>query len=111
MLQEIIENWNNYCNEENFIGIGSTRKVFRVTDYVVKLHIHLIGYKQSKNELDIYNVMVKKGLNELFAQTYYVDECISIQKYYQPLQLKDNQSFEKVKGLKKIDDRTWVMTI
>lgn len=94
MLKDIIQNWKKYCIEENFIGIGSTRKVFKVSDYVVKFHLHPIGCIQSKNELDIYNVMQKKGLQEMFAQTYYVDKLISIQKYYQPLALRDNQSFE-----------------
>lgn len=94
MLKELSENWNKYCSEENFIGIGSTRKVYRVDEYVIKLHLHKLGYKQSQNELHIYNVMAKKGLHELFAKVYYVDETISIQKYYQPLELKNHQSFE-----------------
>lgn len=38
--------------------------------------------------------MAEKGLHELFAKVYYVDETISIQKYYQPLPLKNHQSFE-----------------
>ncbi len=67
MLKDTIQNWKKYCIEENFIGIGSTRKVFKVSDYVVKFHLHSIGCIQSKNELDIYNVMQKKGLQEMFA--------------------------------------------
>lgn len=94
MLKELSENWNKYCIEENFIGIGSTRKVFRVDEYVIKLHLHILGYEQSKNELHIYRAMAEKGLHELFAKVYYVDEIISIQKYYQPLELKHHQSFE-----------------
>lgn len=86
MLNELSENWNKYCSEENFIGIGSTRKVYRVDEYVIKLHLHKLGYKQSQNELHIYNVMAEKGLH--------VDETISIQKYSQPLELKNHQSFE-----------------
>ncbi|MFD2045488.1 protein kinase [Ornithinibacillus salinisoli] len=94
MLTDIIQNWYKYSVEENFVGIGSTRKVYRVSDYVVKLHIHPIGYKQSLNELDIYNAMVEQGLHELFAKTYYVDEYVSIQDYYKPVAMRDNQSFE-----------------
>lgn len=93
-IQEIIKNKEKYCVEENFIGIGSTRKAFKVFEYVIKIHKHSLGYKQSKNELDIYNKMLKKGLNDLFAQTYYVDESISIQKYYKPVELRDNQTFK-----------------
>lgn len=94
MLKELIENWQQYCTDKYFIGIGSTRKVFRVSEYVIKLHLHPIGYKQSSNELNIYNVMVEKGLSELFAQTFFVNEFISIQKYYKPLELINNQSFQ-----------------
>ncbi|MCD5324422.1 MULTISPECIES: protein kinase [Pontibacillus] len=94
MIEEIINNWNSYCTEENFIGIGSTRKVYKVSGYVVKINLHPIGNSQSKNELEIFNAMMDKGLHHLFAQTYYVDECISIQKYYEPLEMKGNQTFE-----------------
>ncbi|SES79697.1 hypothetical protein SAMN05216389_102212 [Oceanobacillus limi] len=93
-LLDIIRKWDEYCSEENFIGIGSTRKVFKVFDYAVKVHLHSVGYEQSKNELNIYNKMLERELNGLFAQTYYVDEFISIQKYYNPLEMRDNQSFE-----------------
>ncbi|MEB2282693.1 protein kinase [Lysinibacillus xylanilyticus] len=94
MHKQIIQNWNQYCRDENFVGIGSTRKVYRVLDYVIKVHLHPIGYKQSINELEIYTSMADKGLDRLFAQTYYVDEFISVQKYYKPLELKNNQSYE-----------------
>lgn len=94
MLKELSENWHKYCREDNFIGIGSTRKVFRVNEYVIKLHLHLLGYEQSKNELHIYHAMEERGLQELFAKVYYADEIISIQKYYQPLELRNHQSFE-----------------
>ncbi|MFJ3387711.1 MULTISPECIES: protein kinase [unclassified Lysinibacillus] len=94
MIKQIIQNWNQYCRDENFVGIGSTRKVYRVLDYVIKVHLHPIGYKQSKNELEIYTSMADKDFDRLFAQTYYVDEFISVQKYCKPLELKNNQSYE-----------------
>lgn len=94
ILQRIIKDWKKLCNDENYIGIGSTRKAFKVSDYVVKIHLHKVGYYQSKNELDIYREMSNRGYHELFAATFYVDEAISIQKYYKPLELIDNQSFE-----------------
>lgn len=94
MLNEIIKNRDKYFIDENFVGIGSTRKVYRILDYVIKLHIHPIGYKQSLKELEIYKYMLEKGWNELFAETYYVDESISVQKYYKPLELRNNQTFE-----------------
>lgn len=94
MLEQLIQNWSQYCNEGNFVGIGSTRKVYKVSDYVIKVHLHPIGYKQSVNELEIYNSMNEKGLGALLAQTYYVVDYISIQEYYTPLELKSNQSYE-----------------
>lgn len=94
MFKQIIQNWKQYCSDENFVGIGSTRKVYRVLDYVIKVHLHSIGYKQSKKEFEIYTSMADKGLEQLLAQTYYVDKFISVQKYYKPLELKNNQSYE-----------------
>ena len=94
MLEELIENWKLYCKEENFVGIGSTRKVYRVSDYVIKVHLHPIGYNQSQNEFEIFTEMANKSLDSLLAQTYYFDDLISIQKYYAPLELIDNQSYE-----------------
>lgn len=94
MLERLIQNWSQYCKEDNFVGIGSTRKVYKVSDYVIKVHLHPIGCKQSLNELEIYTSMNKKGLDVLLARTYYVDDYISIQKQYKPLELKGNQSYE-----------------
>lgn len=94
MLNELIKNWGKYCNEENFIGIGSTRKVYRIRDYVIKLHIHPLGYQQSLKEMEIWKFVIENDLKELFAKTYYVDESISVQRYYKPIELRNNQSFE-----------------
>jgi len=30
MLELLIQNWNQFCKEDNFVGIGATRKVFKV---------------------------------------------------------------------------------
>ncbi|MEN2466139.1 hypothetical protein [Ornithinibacillus sp. JPR2-1] len=94
MLKELVHNWKHYCNKDSFIGIGSTRKAYRVLDYVIKVNLHPIGYQQSKAEYDIYQVMEERGLAELFAETYYVDEAISIQKYYKQVETRAGQSFE-----------------
>lgn len=94
MLKYIIQNWKMYCKNENFVGIGSTRKVYRFEDFVVKEHLHPLGYKQSEKEMEIYTSMVDKGLDSLLAPTYYVDKFISVQQYFRPLELKDNQTYE-----------------
>ena len=94
MLRELMEKWKAYCTAENFIGIGSTRKAFRVKDYVLKVNIHPLGYQQSKNEFVIYKAVKEIGLTELFAEIYMVDELLSIQKYYHPLEMENNQTYE-----------------
>ena len=35
-LEELIRNWRTYCIEENFIGIGSSMKVYRAGENVIK---------------------------------------------------------------------------
>lgn len=94
MLEEIIDNWNSYCKDENFVGIGSTRKVYKLSNYVIKVHLHSNGYKQSQNELKVFKAMEKKGLASILAKIYYMDDFISIQDFYHPLELIDNQSYE-----------------
>lgn len=94
MIEEIIGNWDSYFIDENFADIGSTRKVYRVSDYVIKVHLHSNGYKQKQNELRVFNRMDENGLASLPAEIYYVDDLISIQDYYLPLDLRDNQSYE-----------------
>ncbi|GGA70017.1 protein kinase [Ornithinibacillus halotolerans] len=93
-LQDIINNWKSYCTPANFIGIGSTRKAYRIEEFVIKVHIHPLGYKQSLNELRIYNEIAKRKLHSFFAKVYYVDEQISVQHYYTPLELVNNQTYE-----------------
>lgn len=94
ILQDIIINWEHYCIEDNFIGIGSTRKAFRVSNYVIKVNLHSLGHEQSKIEQEIYREMVKRGYDELFAQVYYVDKNIAVQRFYEPMELIQNQSYE-----------------
>ncbi|SEJ79925.1 hypothetical protein SAMN04488127_2842 [Bhargavaea ginsengi] len=93
-LENLIRNWRTYCTEENFIGIGSSRKVYKVGERVIKVHLHPIGKLQSQNEMAIYNEIEAKGLAPLFAAVHFVDERISIQSYYRPILRRDNQSFE-----------------
>ncbi|QOR67322.1 protein kinase [Cytobacillus suaedae] len=94
MFEQIIDNWKDYCTEANVIGIGSTRKVYKIDDYVIKKHLHPLGYKQSLKEVEIFNCMLHKGWSEIFAEVYYADEFIAIQKYYKTLDLRNNQSFD-----------------
>jgi hypothetical protein len=94
----IVEKWRKYCTGENFIGIGSTRKVYRHKEYAIKIHLHPLGYKQSQKEMEIFQYMKMNGLDSLFAETFYSDAVVSIQKYYKPLPLINNQSYDIVKN-------------
>lgn len=73
-LEDVIRNWSTYCTEENFIGIGSTRKAYRAGDVVIKVHLHPLGHVQSDNETNIYRAMKEKGLDPLFAAVYYLKD-------------------------------------
>lgn len=46
-LANLIENWTIYCTKNNFIGLGSSRKVYRFKEFVIKVHLNHIGYYQS----------------------------------------------------------------
>lgn len=94
MVNRIISNWQPYCIEENCIGIGSSRKVYRVDEFVIKVHLHPIGYKQSLNEIEIYEYMKARNVADLLAEMVYVNEDICIQRYYENLELRDNQTYE-----------------
>lgn len=90
----IKDNLHNLCTNERFVGIGSTRKVFRYKDYVIKQHLHPIGFKQSQNEYNIFTKLNMQDLTKYVAEIVYVDEQISIQKYYSNLPLIDAQSYD-----------------
>ncbi|MBP0725305.1 hypothetical protein J5Y03_08890 [Bacillus sp. RG28] len=47
MLVGLIQDWKKYWINEKFIGIGSTRKVYRYGDFVIKANLNDIGYSQS----------------------------------------------------------------
>ncbi|MBK3496434.1 protein kinase [Viridibacillus sp. YIM B01967] len=94
MVTKIIANWQPYCTEENCIGIGSTRKVYRVNEYVIKKHLHPIGYKQSLYEIELYQYMKEHNAADLFAEMVYVNEEVCIQRYYENLELKNDQTYE-----------------
>ncbi|KIL51420.1 hypothetical protein KP77_09320 [Jeotgalibacillus alimentarius] len=89
-----MENWKDYCSEENFLGIGSTRKVYRAGDKVIKVHLHPIGYEQSMQEKLIYQVMERLGYQSFFAQMMEVYEEYAVQAFASPLALKDFQTYD-----------------
>ncbi|WP_391117078.1 protein kinase [Psychrobacillus sp. L3] len=90
----IKDNLHNLCTNDMFVGIGSTRKVFRYKNYVIKQHLHPIGYKQSQNEYNIFTKLNMQDLTKYVAEIVYIDEQISIQKYYSNLPLISEQSYD-----------------
>ncbi|MET3195734.1 protein kinase [Bacillus sp. OAE603] len=92
----IVQKWNKYCVNKNFIGLGSTRKVYRFGDYVFKVNVHGIGYQQSLREYQIYEYMRSRsiGFEQILAAVYFVNEEVCIQQYYNELPMYDNQTFD-----------------
>ncbi|WP_404407120.1 protein kinase [Jeotgalibacillus malaysiensis] len=89
-----MENWKTYCTEQNFLGIGSTRKVYRAGDKVIKVHLHAIGYEQSRQELLIYEEMKRLGYDEYFAEVTEVHKEYAVQRFAEPLELQDAQTYD-----------------
>lgn len=94
VLDDLIENWRFYCTKDQFIGLGSTRKVYRVNDFVIKVHLNGIGYAQSKREQLIYDHMKEMKFRHLFAAVHHVNEQFCVQDYYNEVPMDDHQSFD-----------------
>lgn len=91
---EIVRTVDQLMVPQNFVGIGSTRKVFRFKHWVIKKHLHEIGYLQSQNEQKIHHALKVKGLASFVAPILYLDEKISIQPYVQALPLVNGETFD-----------------
>lgn len=81
-------------DEENFIGIGSTRKVYRIEDVVVKKHLHELGYMQSVNEQNIYNDLLAKDLANNIAPILFVNGKFAVQPFYEALPLQNGETYD-----------------
>ncbi|GEL77853.1 hypothetical protein [Tenuibacillus multivorans] len=93
-MKSLIDNWRTICIKKNFIGIGSTRKVYRMNDRVIKVHLNSLGYHQSRREYEIYNDLIGTEFARLLAPIEYVDKNICLQKYYREVPMHHNQSFD-----------------
>lgn len=89
-----MENWKSYCTEQNFLGVGSTRKVYRAGDKVIKVHLHAIGYEQSRQEMQIYREMKSLGYENYFAEVTEVHKEYAVQLFAEPLKLQDAQTYD-----------------
>ena len=93
-IEEILNKIPIIMNNQNFIGIGSTRKVYKYKNLVIKKHLHEIGYLQSKKEQEIYSEMNRKGKGHCLAPVLYTDHKLSIQPFYRPLPLKNGETYD-----------------
>lgn len=76
------------------IGIGSTRKVYKYKNYVIKTFLHRLGYKQSVNEMQMYDVLHKKGIAEHIAPVLFLNEHYMVQPFFQQLSLKHGCTYD-----------------
>ncbi|MER2031067.1 MAG: hypothetical protein ABS903_18045 [Solibacillus sp.] len=66
-ISKVVENIEDLLKRAEMIGIGSTRKVYRFEDIVIKTFLHPIGYAQSKNEYEMYKSLEIQGLEKHIA--------------------------------------------
>lgn len=92
-IKELVNRVTEIMSTLEFVGIGSTRKVYKYESLVIKMHLHRIGYLQSVKEQAIYNELNQKGRGDFIAPILYVDEKITIQPFYTSLPLKNGQTY------------------
>lgn len=90
----LLENVDKLIENAEIIGIGSTRKVFRYEDFVIKTFLHPIGYEQSKNEYEMYKSLEALGLEKYIAPILFISEKYVIQPFYEQLPLDNNCSYD-----------------
>ena len=93
-ITTVLENVDELIKNAEMIGIGSTRKVFRYEDFVIKTFLHPIGYAQSKNEYDMYKSLEALGLEKHIAPNLFISEKYVIQPFYEQLPLNNNCSYD-----------------
>lgn len=93
-ITTVLENVDELIKNAEMIGIGSTRKVFRYENYVIKTFLHPIGYAQSKNEYDMYKSLEALGLEKHIAPILFISEKYVIQPFYEQLPLNNNCSYD-----------------
>lgn len=78
----------------NMVGIGSTRKVYKYNNYVIKTFLHPLGYTQSMNEKHMYDVLHNKGIAKHIAPVLFLNENYMVQPLYQQLPLKQDCTYD-----------------
>lgn len=92
-IEDLKKEYNSYISEDRFLGIGTTRAVFKINqNMVLKVHLNNLGYLQSKKEYEIYNKMDFEKYNYMLSKQYYFCEKYSICEYAEPLECYNDAS-------------------
>ncbi|MGM9949938.1 MAG: protein kinase [Lysinibacillus sp.] len=90
----ILKNLDEILTDENFVGIGSTRKAYRYKQFVIKEYLHEIGYLQTKNEATCHKTLQARRVADHVAPILYFDEEVMIQPYFEQLPLINHCSYD-----------------
>lgn len=93
-ISKVVENIEDLLKQADMIGIGSTRKVYRFEDIVIKTFLHPIGYVQSKNEYEMYKSLEMQGLDKHIAPILFLSEKYVVQPFYEQLPLHNYCSYD-----------------
>ena len=93
-ISSVLENVDELIKNAEMIGVGSTRKVYRYENLVIKTFLQPIGYTQSKNEYDMYISLEAIGLEKHIAPILFINEKYVIQPFYEQLPLKNHCSYD-----------------
>ncbi|MER2120316.1 MAG: protein kinase [Solibacillus sp.] len=93
-ISKVVENIEDLLKQAEMIGIGSTRKVYRFDDIVIKTFLHPIGYAQSKNEYEMYRSLEIQGLEKHIAPILFLSEKYVVQPFYEQLPLHNYCSYD-----------------
>lgn len=93
-VSTLINNIDDILAHATMIGIGSTRKVFRYEQFVIKTFLHPIGYAQSKNEETMYQALETRDVANHIAPILHITENYVIQPFYEQLPLRSHCSYD-----------------
>ncbi|MGN7479543.1 protein kinase [Solibacillus silvestris] len=93
-ISNVAENADDLIKKAELIGIGSTRKVYRYENLVIKTFLHPIGYAQSKNEYEMYQTLEMQGLEKHIAPILFMSEKYVVQPFYEQLPLMNHCSYD-----------------
>ncbi|MBD8033020.1 protein kinase [Solibacillus merdavium] len=93
-ISKVVESIDDIIKNAKMIGIGSTRKVYRNENLVIKTFLHPIGYAQSKNEYEMYQSLEMQRLEKHIAPILFMNEKYVVQPFYEQLPLNNYCSYD-----------------